>query len=85
MPLDYSKWKSIEVSDDEDETHPNIDTLRFSVGVTRYVFHAWNLKVNRGNLEARLERMAEAKQARKNLRKKERIQHKDAGNRAEAE
>jgi len=26
MPLDYSKWKDIEVSDDEDETHPNIDT-----------------------------------------------------------
>uniref|UniRef100_A0A2S2PXG8 Hsp90 co-chaperone Cdc37 n=1 Tax=Sipha flava TaxID=143950 RepID=A0A2S2PXG8_9HEMI len=24
--VDYSKWKSIEVSDDEDETHPNIDT-----------------------------------------------------------
>lgn len=26
MPIDYSKWKSIEVSDDEDDTHPNIDT-----------------------------------------------------------
>ncbi|VDM37872.1 unnamed protein product [Toxocara canis] len=26
MPLDYSKWKNIEVSDDEDDTHPNIDT-----------------------------------------------------------
>uniref|UniRef100_A0A915AJ20 Hsp90 chaperone protein kinase-targeting subunit n=3 Tax=Parascaris univalens TaxID=6257 RepID=A0A915AJ20_PARUN len=26
MPLDYSKWKDIEVSDDEDDTHPNIDT-----------------------------------------------------------
>ncbi|XP_022653730.1 hsp90 co-chaperone Cdc37-like [Varroa destructor] len=24
--VDYSKWKKIEVSDDEDETHPNIDT-----------------------------------------------------------
>lgn len=24
--VDYSKWKNIEVSDDEDETHPNIDT-----------------------------------------------------------
>lgn len=25
MPIDYSKWKDIEVSDDEDDTHPNID------------------------------------------------------------
>lgn len=24
--VDYSKWKKIEISDDEDETHPNIDT-----------------------------------------------------------
>lgn len=24
--VDYSKWKNIEVSDDEDDTHPNIDT-----------------------------------------------------------
>lgn len=24
--VDYSKWKNIEISDDEDETHPNIDT-----------------------------------------------------------
>ncbi|XP_064627881.1 hsp90 co-chaperone Cdc37-like [Lineus longissimus] len=24
--LDYSKWDNIEVSDDEDDTHPNIDT-----------------------------------------------------------
>lgn len=26
MPFDYSKWDHIEVSDDEDDTHPNIDT-----------------------------------------------------------
>ncbi len=26
MPIDYSKWGKIEVSDDEDDTHPNIDT-----------------------------------------------------------
>jgi cell division cycle protein 37 len=24
--VDYSKWSHIEVSDDEDDTHPNIDT-----------------------------------------------------------
>jgi len=26
MPLDYSKWDNIEISDDEDDTHPNVDT-----------------------------------------------------------
>eukprot|EP00127_Corallochytrium_limacisporum_P000762 Clim_evm48s25 gene=Clim_evmTU48s25 len=25
MPIDYSKWDHIDVSDDEDDTHPNID------------------------------------------------------------
>ena len=25
MPVNYSKWDNIEVSDDEDETHPNIE------------------------------------------------------------
>jgi len=25
-PMNYDKWKKIEVSDDEDDTHPNIDT-----------------------------------------------------------
>jgi len=24
--VDYSKWKDIEISDDEDDTHPNVDT-----------------------------------------------------------
>ena len=24
--MDYSKWQNIEVSDDEDDTHPNIHT-----------------------------------------------------------
>jgi len=26
MPIDYSKWDKIEISDDEDDTHPNVDT-----------------------------------------------------------
>merc|ERR1711939_599579 len=26
MPIDYSKWNNIEISDDEDDTHPNIHT-----------------------------------------------------------
>ena len=25
MPIDYSKWDNIELSDDEDDVHPNID------------------------------------------------------------
>lgn len=26
MPIDYSKWNNINISDDEDDTHPNVDT-----------------------------------------------------------
>jgi hypothetical protein len=48
MPLDYSKWKDIEVSDDEDETHPNIDTA----------------SLFRWRHQARMERMEKAKQTR---------------------
>lgn len=43
MPIDYSKWKNIEVSDDEDDTHPNID----------------NASLFRWRHQARLERMKE--------------------------
>lgn len=41
--VDYSKWKDIEISDDEDDTHPNIDTP----------------SLFRWRHQARLERMAE--------------------------
>jgi len=41
--VDYSKWKNIEVSDDEDETHPNVDTP----------------SLFRWRHQARIERMAE--------------------------
>uniref|UniRef100_A0A0M3J7E5 Probable Hsp90 co-chaperone cdc37 (inferred by orthology to a C. elegans protein) n=2 Tax=Anisakis simplex TaxID=6269 RepID=A0A0M3J7E5_ANISI len=51
MPLDYSKWKKIEVSDDEDDTHPNIHTP----------------SLFRWRHQARLERMAEAKEQREKL------------------
>lgn len=51
MPLDYSKWKTIEVSDDEDDTHPNIDTP----------------SLFRWRHQARLERMAERKQEKEKL------------------
>lgn len=43
MPIDYSKWKNIEVSDDEDDTHPNID----------------NASLFRWRHQARVERMKE--------------------------
>lgn len=43
MPIDYSKWKDIEVSDDEDDTHPNID----------------NASLFRWRHQARMERMRE--------------------------
>lgn len=51
MPIDYSKWKDIEVSDDEDDTHPNIDTA----------------SLFRWRHQARLERMASQKQEREGI------------------
>lgn len=57
MPIDYSKWKDIEVSDDEDDTHPNIDTPSL---------FKWRH-------EARVQRMEELEQKKKdaeNLKKK---------------
>lgn len=46
--VDYSKWDHIEVSDDEDDTHPNIDTP----------------SLFRWRHQARVERMEEAKKER---------------------
>ncbi len=51
MPIDYSKWKNIEVSDDEDDTHPNIDTP----------------SLFRWRHQARLERMSQAEQEKAEL------------------
>ncbi|XP_055310938.1 hsp90 co-chaperone Cdc37 [Sitodiplosis mosellana] len=47
--VDYSKWKDIEISDDEDDTHPNIDTP----------------SLFRWRHEARVQRMAELEQKKK--------------------
>ncbi|XP_066141230.1 hsp90 co-chaperone Cdc37 [Euwallacea fornicatus] len=52
--VDYSKWKSIEVSDDEDETHPNIDTP----------------SLFRWRHQARVERMEEQKKQREAIENK---------------
>jgi len=54
MPLDYSKWKDIEVSDDEDDTHPNVDTP----------------SLYRWRHQARMERMAEKKQKKDEIEEK---------------
>uniref|UniRef100_A0A0K0FNG1 Hsp90 chaperone protein kinase-targeting subunit n=1 Tax=Strongyloides venezuelensis TaxID=75913 RepID=A0A0K0FNG1_STRVS len=51
MPIDYSKWGKIEVSDDEDDTHPNIDTP----------------SLYRWRHQARIERMAEQEKKKKDL------------------
>lgn len=49
--VDYSKWNNIEVSDDEDDTHPNIDTP----------------SLFRWRHQARVDRMAEAEQVRQTM------------------
>nr|XP_027211359.1 hsp90 co-chaperone Cdc37-like [Penaeus vannamei] len=51
--VDYSKWKDIEISDDEDDTHPNIDTP----------------SLFRWRHQARLERMAEKEKEKERLLK----------------
>lgn len=51
--VDYSKWKNIEISDDEDETHPNIDTP----------------SLFRWRHQARVERMEEQKKERDEIEK----------------
>jgi cell division cycle protein 37 len=53
MPIDYSKWKNIEISDDEDDTHPNIDTP----------------SLFRWRHQARLERQAEAEREKNEFQK----------------
>ncbi|KAI8117687.1 Hsp90 co-chaperone Cdc37 [Lucilia cuprina] len=51
--VDYSKWKNIEISDDEDDTHPNIDTP----------------SLFRWRHQARVERMAELEREKEDLKK----------------
>ncbi|CAH2054439.1 unnamed protein product, partial [Iphiclides podalirius] len=52
--VDYSKWKDIEISDDEDETHPNIDTP----------------SLFRWRHQARVERMEERRREKEEFEKK---------------
>ncbi|EDV96740.1 GH16432 [Drosophila grimshawi] len=52
--VDYSKWKNIEISDDEDDTHPNIDKA----------------SLFRWRHQARVERMAEYDKEKEDLKRK---------------
>ncbi|KAF2347961.1 Cdc37 N-terminal domain [Trinorchestia longiramus] len=54
--VDYSKWKDIEISDDEDDTHPNIDTP----------------SLFRWRHQARVERMAEKEKEKQQLEEEKR-------------
>jgi cell division cycle protein 37 len=60
MPVDYSKWDHIDISDDEDDVHPNVDTP----------------SLFRWRHEARVKKEDEEKQerARKNAEEKLRLQ-----------
>jgi len=59
--LNYSKWDNIEVSDDEDDTHPNIDTPSL---------FKWRH-------EARVQRMEEQKQKEDKLKKEKQAAEKE--------
>lgn len=58
--VDYSRWKDIEISDDEDDTHPNIDTP----------------SLFRWRHQARIERMEEHKREKEKLDEKKRTTEK---------
>lgn len=54
MPIDYSKWSKIEISDDEDDQHPNIDKA----------------SLNKWRHEARIERQKESEKEKSEFQKK---------------
>ncbi|XP_064603305.1 hsp90 co-chaperone Cdc37-like [Liolophura sinensis] len=65
--LDYSKWDHIEISDDEDDTHPNIDTAslfrwRHNARVERMEQKEAEKKEILQNLKSKQQKMAEMKQ-----------------------
>lgn len=66
MPIDYSKWKDIEISDDEDDTHPNIDTpslfrWRHQARVDRMGEFEKNKSETKENLQKSQQELAELK------------------------
>lgn len=58
--VDYSKWKDIEISDDEDDTHPNIDTP----------------SLFRWRHQARVERMEEVERSRRDFEREKETHQK---------
>ncbi|XP_065912775.1 hsp90 co-chaperone Cdc37-like [Dysidea avara] len=58
--IDYSKWKDIEISDDEDDTHPNVDTP----------------SLFRWRHQARVERMTKEEQEKEELEKEKKMYKK---------
>ncbi|XP_052865201.1 hsp90 co-chaperone Cdc37 [Anopheles cruzii] len=58
--VDYSRWKNIEISDDEDDTHPNIDTP----------------SLFRWRHQARVERMEEQEKKKETLESKKKTTEK---------
>ncbi|VDM56409.1 unnamed protein product [Angiostrongylus costaricensis] len=69
MPIDYSKWKEIEVSDDEDDTHPNIDTPSLFRQAFLETIQSQGTAHVQWRHQARLERMAEKKQKKEEIEK----------------
>lgn len=66
LSFDYSKWDNIDLSDDEADSHPNLDTGRSLVQIPRLVFcqSGLNIKVKRAQRERKME---EYEQQRKQL------------------
>ena len=56
MPIDYSKWNKIEISDDEDDTHPNIHTPSLFKVIS---FTRQKVSIFQWRHEARVQRMDE--------------------------
>lgn len=81
MPLNYSKWDNIELSDDEDNFHPNIDNnlmirLQREKRQQREVEEA----TRRKELEGKIEKGEDADAASEELAKLDRLQKLHVGN-----
>ena len=73
MPIDYKKWDHIEVSDDEDDTHPNIDTPSlFKWRHEARVQRMEEMKAKTDSVEAEKKKIeAKLKEVRERVRKEE--------------
>lgn len=76
--VDYSKWTNIEVSDDEDDTHPNIDTP----SLFRWR-HQARMERTQQDMEEKQQFLAKQKDVRVNLREAQDGLKKAKGNQEE--